>query len=77
MALPTIKHRFFSQQSEAQEWFKKKDMMEQHPVMYSNKPGDHTKREYTGLKQNLIWQGVYSEQYFRTRPYVVLWFERQ
>lgn len=76
MNLPTIKYRFFSQQLEAQKFFEEKDVMEQHPTMYSSKPGLRTRREYAGLKQNLLWQGMYSEQYFKTRPYVVVWFER-
>ena len=45
--------------------------------MYQNKTGSGTKKEYAGLRQNLLWQGVYPERYFKTRPYVVIWYERQ
>lgn len=76
MDLPTIKYSFFSQRLDAQKCFEEKDAAGQHPTTYSNRPGSHTKKEYAGLKQNLLWQGVHSERYFNTRPYVVVWFER-
>lgn len=72
----TFKYKYFNRLDKAQKCFEKKDAVGQHPTIYRNIPDSKTNKEYAGLKQNLLWQGVYSEQYFKTRPYVVIWFER-
>jgi len=74
--LVIFKYEYFSRLDKAQKCFEEKDAAGQHPTMYRDKPDSNTKKEYAGLKQNLLWQGAHPGRYFKTRPYVVVWFER-
>lgn len=72
-----IKYQFCKDYVEMRKCFDEKTERDQHPRIYSSKPGSHTKKEYDGYKTSLIWQGIYPEKYFKSHPYVVVWFERQ
>lgn len=74
--LPKLKYEFFNCVEKANRCFDKKSVMNYHPIMYQNRPGSGTRKEYDGLKTSLIWRGTHTERYFAARPYVVIWFER-